>query len=85
MWNNEINLEVEEGTRITAAPLSQIKKIVNKIEAFCEEQNVEEDTMLVPFEYVIGSLFPNSYSAMKEMMLNQYREGFNDGREGIEK
>ena len=46
---------------------------------FHEHMNDEE--ILLPFEFIIGSLFPSSYDAIKDAMMQQYIEGYNKGYE----
>ena len=42
--------------------------------------NLSKESML-PFEFIIGSLFPSSYNAVKDAMMQQYIEGYNKGYE----
>ena len=36
---------------------------------------------MLPFEFIIGSLFPTSYNAIKDIMTKQYIEGYQAGFE----
>ena len=36
---------------------------------------------MLPFEFIVGSLFPSSYNSIKDMMTKQYIEGYQAGFE----
>ena len=82
MWNPEITYEInsEDGARITCTPLASLDKIVKKVRTDFSEEIKNEEIML-PFEFIIGSLFPSSYDAIKDAMMQQYIEGYNKGYE----
>ena len=82
MWNPEITYEInnEDGTRITCTTLAALDKIVKKVRTDFSEEIKNEEIML-PFEFIIGSLFPSSYNAIKDAMMQQYIEGYNKGYE----
>ena len=82
MWNPEITYEInnEDGARITCTTLAALNKLTERIRKdFHEHMNDEE--ILLPFEFIIGSLFPSSYNAIKDVMMQQYIEGYNKGYE----
>ena len=82
MWNPEITYEInnEDGARITCTTLAALNKLTERIRKdFHEYMNDEE--ILLPFEFIIGSLFPSSYDAIKDAMMQQYIEGYNKGYE----
>lgn len=80
MWNSNINYEInmEDGYRISTVPLTVLKSLINKVEKDLEDTNEE---ILLPFEFIIGSLFPEAFSSMKDAMTKQYIEGYNKGFE----
>ena len=82
MWNPEITYEInnEDGARITCTTLASLDKIVKKVRTNFSEEIKNEEIML-PFEFIIGSLFPSSYDAIKDVMTQQYIEGYNKGYE----
>ena len=82
MWNPEITYEInnEDGARITCTTLASLNKIVKKVRTDFSEEIKNEEIML-PFEFIIGSLFPSSYNAVKDVMTQQYIEGYNKGYE----
>ena len=82
MWNPEITYEInsEDGARITCTTLASLDKIVKKVRTDFSEEIKNEEIML-PFEFIIGSLFPSSYDAIKDTMMQQYIEGYNKGYE----
>lgn len=82
MWNPEITYEInnEDGARITCTTLAALDKIVKKVRTDFSEEIKNEEIML-PFEFIIGSLFPSSYNAVKDAMMQQYIEGYNKGYE----
>lgn len=53
--------------------LSQIKKIIEKSEAVGAED--------VSFSFVIGSLFPEAYEKMKDMLMAERIAGYNEAME----
>ena len=82
MWNPEITYEInnEDGARITCTSRASLDKIIKKVRTDCSEEIKNEEIML-PFEFIIGSLFPSSYNAIKDAMMQQYIEGYNKGYE----
>ena len=82
MWNPEITYEInkEDGARITCTTLASLDKIVKKVRTDFSEEIKNKEIML-PFEFIIGSLFPSSYNAIKDAMMQQYIEGYNKGYE----
>ena len=82
MWNPEITYEInnEDGARITCTTLASLDKIVKKVRADFSEE-IENEEIMLPFEFIIGSLFPSSYNAVKDAMMQQYIEGYNKGYE----
>ena len=82
MWNSEINYEIndENGTRITCTTLETLKRLVDKIRQDFPEETPDNEIML-PFEFIIGSLFPTSYEAVKQTMTLQFIEGYTKGKE----
>lgn len=82
MWNPEITYEInnEDSARITCTTLASLDKIVKKVRTDFSEEIKNEEIML-PFEFIIGSLFPSSYDAIKDAMMQQYIEGYNKGYE----
>ena len=82
MWNPEITYEInnEDGARITCTTLAALNRLVERTRKdFHKDMNDEE--ILLPFEFIIGSLFPSSYNAVKDVMTQQYIEGYNKGYE----
>ena len=77
MWNNNVTYEIEgeDGVRLTCTNLLALEKIVEKTKK--EFKDRESESILLPFEFIIGSLFPESYNQMKTLMTNQYIEGYN--------
>ena len=82
MWNPEITYEIEgeDGTRISCTTLASLDKIVKKVRTDFPEDTKNEEIML-PFEFIIGSLFPTSYNAIKDAMTQQFIDGYNSGYE----
>lgn len=82
MWNNNItyDIEGEDGVRLTYVALSTLEKMIEKVKKDFGDQNTS-DTILLPFEFIIGSLFPESYEQMKTLITSQYIEGYNAGFE----
>lgn len=82
MWNPEITYEIEgeDGARITCTTLASLNKIAEKVRKDFSKDFKDEEIML-PFEFIIGSLFPVSYEAIKEVMTQQYIAGYNAGIE----
>lgn len=82
MWNDNItyDIESEDGVRLTCVTLSTLEKMIEKVKKDFGDQNTS-DTILLPFEFIIGSLFPESYNQMKALITNQYIEGYNAGFE----
>ena len=60
--------------------IESVDKIVKKVRTDFSEEIKNEEIML-PFEFIIGSLFPSSYNAVKDAMTQQYIEGYNKGYE----
>ena len=82
MWNSEITYEIngEDGTRITCTTLENLNKLCEKVRADFDEKT-EEAHIMLPFEFIIGSLFPASYTAIKDAMTQQFIDGYNSGCE----
>ena len=86
MWNDKVTVEVEseDGSRITCTSLGMIERMVARLQKDCEENpDIPQDheLFLLPFEYIIGSLFPNSYESVRETMTKQYIDGYKAGFE----
>lgn len=83
MWNSEVTFEIEgeNGTRITCTTLAALEKIVEKTKKEFEKNEATPETIMLPFEFIIGSLFPGSYEAVKDTMTRQYIEGYKAGFE----
>lgn len=81
MWNDKVNYEIEgeDGTRITCTSLAHLERLVEKTKADLKENNSYPENIMLSFEFIIGSLFPNSYSNLKEAMTRQYIDGYNAG------
>ena len=77
MWNKEINYEIEgeDGTRITCVSLQTLENMVKRLQK--DFDGAPSEQILIPFEFVIGSLFPNAYNNIKDAMSQQYIEGYN--------
>lgn len=88
MWNCEVTYDIqgEDGTRITCTSLQTLEKMVEHLKKDFEDRAPE--TVLIPFEFVVGSLFPDCFNNIKEMATHQYIEGYKEGlakkEEGIE-
>ena len=82
MWNPELTyvIDGEDGTRITCTTLETVVKMCERIRKDFPEETTS-DTIMLPFEFIIGSLFPASYNSIKEMMTQQYIEGYKNGHE----
>ena len=80
MWNSEITYEIngENGARITCTTLAALEKIVARVRADFREDTSSEHVML-PFEFIVGSLFPDSYSSLKDLMALEYIKGYQAG------
>ena len=78
MWNSEITYEIEgeNGTRITCTTLGALDRLVNRVRKDFED--TEDEQIMLPFEFIIGSLFPSCYNSIKETMTQQYIEGYNE-------
>lgn len=88
MWNDNVTYEIEgeNGTRITCTSLGALKRVVARIERDYENQEIDIETIMIPLEFVIGSLFPNTYNSMKDLMTQQYIDGYQMGFEdGLKK
>lgn len=83
MWNDNVTYEVEgeNGTRITCTTLATLERIVEKTKKDFENQDAYPENIMLPFEFIIGSLFPNSYQSIKDAMTKQYIEGYQEGFE----
>lgn len=83
MWNCEITYEIEgeDGTRITCTTLATLEKLVERTKKDFESQGTPAEEILLPFEFIIGSLFPSCYNSIKEVVTQQYIEGYNTGLE----
>ena len=77
MWNEEVTLE--EKNRIDYTNLAVIVKIADKLKEAYPEKKLEE--IIIPFEFIIGSMFPQAYQNIKNTITQSYIEGFNKGRE----
>lgn len=80
MWNPEITYEIngEDGVRITCTTLGAINRMAEQVRRDFNEDTSDEE-ILLPFEFIIGSLFPASYGAIKDTLTYQYIEGHNKG------
>lgn len=86
MWNNEVTMEIESdnGGRITCTSLGAVERMVQRLQKDCEENPdfpQDHEVLLLPFEYIIGSLFPAAYESVRETMTKQYIEGYKAGFE----
>lgn len=81
MWNHEIDFT--DNSRISFTNLGFLKRLVAKIEEDLPEEVLQTE-VLIPFEFIIGSLFPTSYEAIKNAMTQQYIEGYNCGKKEAE-
>lgn len=87
MWNDNVTYEIEgeDGTRITCTTLATLEKIVEKTKKDFEETETYSENVMLPFEFIIGSLFPDAYNKIKDAMSRQYIEGYQAGfNEGLE-
>lgn len=77
MWNKEITYEIqgEDGVRITCTSLQSIERMTKRLQKDFPE--IPSEQVMVPFEFIIGTLFPNCYNSIKETMAKQYIEGYN--------
>ena len=82
MWNPEITYEIEgeDGARITCTTLASLNKLAERVRKDFSEETKDEEIML-PFEFIIGSLFHTSYNAIKDSMTQQFIDGYNNGYE----
>jgi hypothetical protein len=80
-WNDAVNYEIEGegGVRITCVPLSSVESLVERIKKDYEAMGHTEKEIMLPFEFIIGSLFPNAFNNIKETMTQEYIAGFQDG------
>ena len=83
MWNSEITYEIEgeNGTRITCTTLATLEKLVERTKKDFEKDGSTSEQIMLPFEFIIGSLFPTSYNAIKDAMTQQFIDGYNSGYE----
>ena len=81
MWNSKITYEIEgeDGTRITCTTLATLEKMVERVKKDFEHEEATSETIMLPFEFIIGSLFPNSYNSLKDAMSKQFIEGYETG------
>lgn len=81
MWNKEVTYEIEgeNGVRITCTTLAALERIVEKTKKDFENTEAAAEEIMLPFEFIIGSLFPASYNAIKDVMTQQYIEGYQAG------
>ena len=70
-------MEIE--TKISEVRLSTLEKIVNDVRAYTEE-DVE-----ITFEFVIASLFPDSWKRIQAELSRQYTLGYIKGTADAEK
>lgn len=76
MWNDNVNYETNN--RVDQVTFATLKKIVEKLnEAF---KDTDPSEVIIPFEFIIGSLFPHSYENIKNTLTQQYIEGYNQGK-----
>lgn len=82
-WNSAVNYEIEgtDGTRITCVPLSAIESLIERVKKDYKEMGHTENEIMLPFEFIIGSLFPNAFNNIKETMTQEYIAGFHEGVE----
>lgn len=80
MWNPEITYEIngEDGVRITCTTLGAINRMAEQVRRDFNE-DISDEEILLPFEFIIGSLFPASYKDIKDTLTYQYIEGYNKG------
>ncbi len=80
MWNSELTYEIdgEDGVRITCTTLGAINRMAEQVRRDFKEDTTDEEIML-PFEFIIGSLFPACYGAIRDTLTYQYIEGYNKG------
>lgn len=57
--------------------IEQIKKIIQKSE--------EVGAEVVTFSFIIGSLFPTAYEAIKQKLIEERIAGFNEAMEKVKK
>lgn len=77
MWNSEITYENqgENGVRITCTSLKLVEHMVERLKK--DFKDVPSEEVMLPFEFIIGTLFPTAYNNIKEVMTHQYIEGYN--------
>lgn len=82
MWNSNITYEIntKDGARIACTTLASLNKLAERVRKDFSEETKDEEIML-PFEFIIGSLFPTSYNAIKDSMTQQFIDGYNNGYE----
>ena len=87
MWNSEITYEIEgeNGTRITCTNLATMERLIERVKKDFENTGNTSEEIMLPFEFIIGSLFPSCYDSIREVMTQQYIEGYHAGAEGVEK
>ena len=81
MWNPEITYEIngEDGARITCTTLGAINRMSERLRQDFHE-HLSDEEILLPFEFIIGTLFPDCYNSIKEAMTLQYIEGYNSAK-----
>lgn len=78
MKAREIHQELPE---IEGVPLQKVKKVIEIFENRMNEEDVED--AIVPFEYLIGSLYPKIYHNIMETINKKYGEGYIQGRQDM--
>lgn len=64
-------------------PLHKIKKVIEIYENRMMKNGIDSTESEVPFEYLIGSLYPKIYHNMMETINKKYGEGYTQGREDM--
>lgn len=71
----EFEMKDENGNSLICTTLEHLVQITEKLKRDCPKSKKREDTF-IPFEFVIGSLFPTAYKNIKDAMAKEYIKGY---------
>lgn len=62
--------------------LKRLNDIVDSLNL--QQEKCPEHEIKISFEFIVGSLFPESWQNLKNLVAAQYIKGYMDGRQGLE-
>lgn len=64
---------------IDEVPFRKVEKCLESIRFHFKDEPERLDDVVLTFEYVMASFFPNIFNNVKEAMAQEYIRGFNEG------